>query len=149
MKAGPLPGYSLHEGNVRLSKISWRTILSAEAGPHHPRPYFTPQCKMWAEAGNDRGAGSVFKLGGGGGRGRPGFHGMQLPITHRVLVIRGAATSWWALRTHKVVSSRSVCEGQLFAGTPPPPKNFSNLGLYFKIWQKQNNNDKNRVLTTD
>ena len=30
---------------------------------------------------------------GGGGRGRPGFHGMQLPITHRVLVIRGAATS--------------------------------------------------------
>ena len=40
--------------------------------------------------GADRGAGSVFKL---GGRGRPGFHGMQLPITHRVLVIRGAATS--------------------------------------------------------
>ena len=32
-----------------LSKISWRTILSAEAGPHHPRPYFTPQCKMWAK----------------------------------------------------------------------------------------------------
>ena len=28
-----------------------------------------------------------------GGRGRPGFHGMQLPIAHRVLVIRGAATS--------------------------------------------------------
>ena len=51
MKAGgPLPGYTKV---TWLSKISWRTILSAEAGPHHPRPYFTPQCKMWAEADND------------------------------------------------------------------------------------------------
>ena len=53
------------------------------------------------------------------GRGRPGFHGMQLPRTHRVRKThRGAATSWWELRTQKVVSSRSVCEQQLFAGTP-------------------------------
>ena len=50
LKAGPLPGYTKV---TRLSKISWHTILTAEAGPHHPRPYFTPQCKMWAEAGND------------------------------------------------------------------------------------------------
>ena len=50
LKAGPLPGYTKV---TWLSKISWRTILSAEAGPHHPRPYLTPQCKMWAEAGND------------------------------------------------------------------------------------------------
>ena len=34
MKAGPLPGYMKV---TWLSKISWRT---AEAGPHHPRPYF-------------------------------------------------------------------------------------------------------------
>ena len=46
LKAGPLPG---HTKVTWLSKISWRTILSAEAGPHHPRPYFTPQCKMWAK----------------------------------------------------------------------------------------------------
>ena len=34
LKAGPLPGYMKV---TWLSKISWRT---AEAGPHHPRPYF-------------------------------------------------------------------------------------------------------------
>ena len=50
LKAGPLPGY---KKVTWLSKISWRSILSAEEGPHHLRPYFTPQCKMWAEAGND------------------------------------------------------------------------------------------------
>ena len=34
LKAGSLPGYMKV---TWLSKISWRT---AEAGPHHPRPYF-------------------------------------------------------------------------------------------------------------
>ena len=39
-------------------------------------------CKLLVRGGQGRR--KCVQVGGGGGRGRPGFHGMQLRITHRV-----------------------------------------------------------------
>ena len=114
----------LHEGNVIVE--DQLTHNFKRAGSHHPRPYFTPHCKMSAEAGND----SVLRCPWHWQAGLWKLDWLRLSIVSLLWFTFLFIVLWNVFGVQPIIRNSRFCSGV-------PTQNTANWRIFLGVWRKR------------